>query len=250
MAPHTAAPAPSRPPVMLWTGLALLAIYVVLGLLIRLDPSAPFSQPLDDWWRALVGVGPDNPAYQWWLPMIFQFFGELGQLIIPLAVIGLLLALRRWRSAVFVLAASVATTLLSQGMKHFVNRPRPADDLAAGLFGPLFSVDHGSFPSGHCVTVATFAIAYAALIPASPTLWRRLWSVVAALLMIGIVWQRTLINAHWVTDACAGLIAGAGGSLLLIWAFWPWLVRDHLRSAVADGDQDRPSSLDAEPAGV
>ena len=33
-----------------------------------------------------------------------------------------------------------------------VDRPRPVDDLANGLLGPLFPVDHGSFPSGHAVS--------------------------------------------------------------------------------------------------
>lgn len=67
------------------------------------------------------------------------------------------------------------------------------------------------------------------LIPVSAVWARRIWLVVGALLAIGIVWQRTLINAHWFSDTVAGLIGGAAIALLLWWAFQPWLVRDHTR---------------------
>ena len=46
---------------------------------------------------------------------------------------------------------AVGSGLFSQGMKNLVDRPRPAADETLGLFGPLFTVDHGSFPSGHAV---------------------------------------------------------------------------------------------------
>ncbi|MNJ04708.1 hypothetical protein D3C73_1655920 [compost metagenome] len=44
-----------------------------------------------------------------------------------------------------------------------------------------------------------------------------------------MVWQRTLINAHWLSDTLFGLVAGVAGALLVWWAFWPLLQRDYGR---------------------
>ncbi|MFE5489613.1 hypothetical protein ACFQ7Z_06565 [Streptomyces virginiae] len=64
----------------------------------------------------------------------------------------LLLVRRRWASAGFLLTACLGgNTLVGQGLKHLVDRPRPAD--------PLVRVDHGSFPSGHAATAALLVVA-------------------------------------------------------------------------------------------
>ncbi|MGO7983606.1 phosphatase PAP2 family protein, partial [Rhizobium johnstonii] len=102
--------------------------------------------------------------------------------------------------------------------KNLVHRPRPAADIENGLFGPLFSVDHGSFPSGHSITVGFVIVGVAALITPGN---RLIWWCIAPLLAVGIVWQRTLINAHWLSDTLFGVIAGAAGTLIVWWAFWP-----------------------------
>jgi len=216
---------------MLWWALGLLAVFAAMGAAIAVDPSAPFPQPLDDAWRGLVGVGPDSGAYSWFLPMFFQLFGELPGVFVTVVVIPLALVLiGRWRSALFFLSViALAPGLLSQAMKNLVDRPRPAADPILGLFEPLFSVDHGSFPSGHSISAAATAVSIAALIPPSRALARRAWWVIGALLMAGMAWQRTLVNAHWLSDTLVGLVTGAGAALLLWWAFWPWLHRDYGR---------------------
>ena len=63
----------------------------------------------------------------------------------------------------------------------------------------------------------------AALIPPAR---RWIWWIAGALLSAGMVWQRTLINAHWFSDTLAGLAAGAGATLVLWWAFAPLLEKD------------------------
>jgi len=216
-----------RPIALLWWALGLLAAFIVMGVAVGLNPDAPFTQGIDDAWRALVGTSPDSGTYTWFGPMFFQFLGEapgaIAMMLIPvgLAVVG------RWRSALFFLAASlVSMGLYSQGMKNLVHRPRPAVDEALGLYGPLFQVDHGSFPSGHAVSAAALVFGIAALIPAARRTVRRVWWIVGAALMLGMMWQRTLINAHWLSDTVFGLVAGAAGVLLMWWAFWPWLQRD------------------------
>ena len=220
----------SRRP-LLWWSLGLLAVFVAFAAVIATNPESPIVQPLDDAWRRLVGVGPDSGAYTWFLPMFLQQLGQgLIALSVTLVIVIVLCVLGRWRSGLFFLSASLlGPGLISQTAKALVDRPRPADDAALGLFGPLFEVDHGSFPSGHAVTAGVIAITIGALIPASRHVARRVWWVVGALLVIGMIWQRTLVNAHWVTDAMAGTVAGVATWLLMWFAFWTWIRRDYGR---------------------
>lgn len=95
--------------------------------------------------------------------------------------------------------------------------------------GQLFTVDHGSFPSGHAVSAGALAVILVALIPAATKAARISVLVIGALLILGMIWQRTLINAHWLSDTIAGVFAGVGVAMLLWWAFEPWLRRDRGR---------------------
>lgn len=223
------APAP-RPAALLWTSLGLLAAFAAMAAAVVISPRSPFTQPLDDWWRSAVGVAPESSMYTWFLPMFFQHLGEgLGLVMLAGIVVGLALV-GRWRSALFIIASTVVSgVLLIQVTKNLVDRPRPAFDETVGLYGPLFAVDHGSFPSGHAATAAVLAFGIAALIPPTRVTARRVWWVFAILLMIGMIWQRTLVNAHWFSDTIFGLVAGAAGTLLLWWVDWPMIQQDYAR---------------------
>lgn len=207
------------------------AAFVLMAVAVAVNPSAPFTQGLDAWWRGIIGQGPDDTLYRGPVAMFFQDLGQIPGAILTIIVIPLVLVLfGRWRSALFFLAALLLCPLvLSQVTKNLVNRPRPAFDEAAGLAGPLFTVDHGSFPSGHAVTAGALAIAVAALIPPTHRALRAVWWVVAVLLVLGMMWQRTLINAHWLSDAFFGIVAGVVGALLMWWAFWPLFRADYGR---------------------
>ncbi|WES63076.1 phosphatase PAP2 family protein [Microbacter sp. GSS18] len=220
-----------RPARLLWWALGLTGAFTLMGVLVALDAERPFTQALDDVWRAFVGASPDGVAYRQPLAMFFQLLGEgPGALVMLILLPAGLAIVGRWRSALFFIAACMTGMgLYSQGMKNLVDRPRPAADEALGLFGPLFSVDHGSFPSGHAVSAGVLAVAVLALIPATHRVLRIVWGVVGGLIMLGMIWQRTLINAHWVSDAVFGAIAGSAAVLLMWWAFWPWLQKDYGR---------------------
>ncbi|UNK71357.1 phosphatase PAP2 family protein [Microbacterium sp. H1-D42] len=222
---------PPRNRTLLWVGLGLLLILVLQGAAILAAPEAPWTQALDDAWRAAVGAGPDDAVATGPIAMLFQEIGAipgfaLMMLILPaaLAIVG------RWRSMLFVIAAQLAGPgLVSQLAKNIVDRPRPAEDAAAGLFGPLVMVDHGSFPSGHSMSMGVIIVTIFALIPPTRRTWRIVWAVISVLLTMGMIWQRTLINAHWFSDTVVGILAGMGVALVLWWAFWPWLNRDYGR---------------------
>ncbi|UUT34713.1 phosphatase PAP2 family protein [Microbacterium elymi] len=216
---------------LLWWSIGLFAAFALMGVLIAVNPGSPFTQPLDDWWRGVIGASPDSGLYRTALPMLFQELGQIGGAILTMIVIPAALAIMgRWRSMLFFLSTSLVGALLfAQTMKNLVDRPRPAADAALGLYAPLFQVDHGSFPSGHAVTAGALVFGIAALIPASRHIARRTWWIIGALLMIGMIWQRTLINAHWLSDTVVGLAAGASAALLMWWAFWPLIRSDYGR---------------------
>lgn len=223
--------APKRPPTMLYFSFGLLAAFALMGMLVAINPAAPFTQPLDDWWRSIIGAAPDSTLYTSAVPMFFQHLGQAAGALVTVIIIPVALAvIGRWRSALFFVSASLlGPGVFSQVMKNLVDRPRPAADEALGLYGPLVMVDHGSFPSGHAVSAGVIAFAVAALIPPARVLARRIWWVAGTLLMLGMALQRTLINAHWLSDAAFGLAAGASAALLMWWAFWPLLQRDYGR---------------------
>lgn len=231
LAPAVAATRQPRTRGLLITSLVLLAVVGAQAVAVTSAPNSPWTQGVDDAWRSAVGVGHDSGAYTWALPMFFQQLGQLPGvvalfLLLPIA----LFIVGRWRSALFVMAVQFAAPgLVSQLLKNTVNRPRPAADEAAGLFGPLFTVDHGSFPSGHAVSAGALAVILVALKPAATKVARISVLVIGALLTLGMIWQRTLINAHWLSDTIAGVFAGVGVAMLLWWAFEPWLRRDRWR---------------------
>ncbi|WP_127473350.1 phosphatase PAP2 family protein [Microbacterium sulfonylureivorans] len=220
-----------RPLALLVWALVLLGAFGLMGLVVSLNAEGPFAQPIDDWWRRLVGAAPDGGSHTWFLPMFFQYLGEApGALFMVILLPVGLAVVGRWRSALFVFASClVSLGLYSQGMKNLVDRPRPAADDVLSLFGPLFTVDHGSFPSGHAVAAGALVAIVAALVPGDRRTLRLAWWVVGTLIAVGMMWQRTLINAHWLSDTFFGIVAGVAGVLLMWWAFWPWLQRDYGR---------------------
>ncbi len=223
--PAVSAPRSRRPLALLVAGLIGLALFAAFGLAVFQDVEAPFTQPLDDAWRRLVGAsGLDQVS--WVVPMAFQYLGEIpGAVLTILLIPAWLFVIRRWRSALFFLTAELAGSMVvSQLTKNLVDRPRPAEDIANTLFGPLFSVDHGSFPSGHAVSAGILLVAVAAILPPPK---RLAWWIVGSLIAVGMVWQRTLINAHWFSDAVFGVIGGASATLVLWWAFSTLLAKDY-----------------------
>ncbi|SFR68480.1 undecaprenyl-diphosphatase [Agromyces sp. CF514] len=232
-----------RPRVLLVLGLIGLALFVVFGIAVFQNVEAPFTQPMDDAWRALVGASSIDHV-TWAVPMFFQYLGELPGFTLALLLVPIwLFIVRRWRSALFWITAQLVGNFgVSQLTKNLVDRPRPADDLVNGLYGPLFSVDHGSFPSGHAVTAGILLIAVAAVLPPAK---RRIWWFIAPFLALGMIWQRTLINAHWFSDAVFGIIGGVSMTLVIWWLFSTLIAKDYGKPLFR---RARAATAPAEPA--
>jgi membrane-associated phospholipid phosphatase len=77
--------------------------------------------------------------------------GPIGGTIIVTVICLALLAVRRWRTALYVALAEAAGSGCSQLIKHVVLRHRPPH--------PLVTADLGSFPSGHVITALSVGLA-------------------------------------------------------------------------------------------
>ncbi|MFG2328095.1 phosphatase PAP2 family protein [Streptomyces sp. NPDC048604] len=196
-------------------GVLFLLVTAALAATVLARPERPVLQPLDDTWLRWMG-GPHDGPYAVVAAALNWFGGPLG-VVVPVGLLVFLAVRRRWPSLLCVLTAYlVGNFLVVQALKFGVDRPRPVD--------PLVRVDHGSFPSGHVAgTALLVVIAVALLVPAGR---RRGWWAAGAALTLAMMWSRTWLHAHWLSDTLAGATTGAGMALVLWWAFTPLLNRE------------------------
>lgn len=211
---------------MLISSGALLAGAVVLGWVIVVLYGGAV-EGLDPSWNRLMGQ-----IRQPWMLTIAYALNIIGGgwnaiLVVPLLIIGLLLALRRWRAAVYAAAAFVVSVGLTQLIKEIFGRSRPEDLLVAS--------DFGSFPSGHTANAATIA---AVLI----IVFRRWWVVIA-----GIIWtvamalSRTILSVHWLTDTIGAILVGAAAAMLVAAVLGRWARLPGFEQPVPGPDESGPS---------
>ena len=131
----------------------------------------------------------------------------VGVVIVPLAMVIWLLALRRpWAAGFSIVAAAVSAGLV-QLLKALFDRARPEFMLVAS--------DEGSFPSGHVANAATIAVVLALVFGLERSRWW-VWLAGAAY-VVAMALARTYLGVHWVTDTIGGALLGAGVAVML-WA--------------------------------
>ncbi|WP_100444158.1 phosphatase PAP2 family protein [Glycomyces xiaoerkulensis] len=184
---------------------------------IRNDPDPPF-QPLDDAWLRLTDGSHDGLL--WNAAVLFDRVGARPGTIAVLALAVLLVAMRRWWSALFAVAAATASGVLIDLLKLFGGRERPPENAAA--------VASLAFPSGHSAWMAAVVVAFTVIAVPVGAHW---WWPVAGLLVLGMMWSRTWLHAHWPTDTAAGAAVGVGTAMLCWWGFNPLLGRERARRA-------------------
>lgn len=223
--------APTRNRSLLINGGSLLAVFAFVALLIASPITMPKVQSLDDTFRAWIGAAPGDANYQWFLPVALQYGGDtLGAAIICAVLVVVCLIFKRWWHALYAaLSLFLVAGVLAQIFKALFDRERPAADEVAGLYSSIYPTDTGSFPSGHSAAAGVFAVTFVVLAPWAWTRIRRVLPWVGALLVIAMMLQRTLTNAHWLSDTIAGAALGVGGSLLLWYVMQPKLDAEQAR---------------------
>jgi undecaprenyl-diphosphatase len=179
-----------------------LALAGALGVVIFYrEHNKPFGFELE--WMSEI-VAHRSPLWSA-IALVFNALGGglLASFIIPLGIIGLLLAWRRVWAAIYFAIAAVASATVVQLLKQLFGRPRPTDQLV--------SPDFGSFPSGHSANAALIATVLGIVLA-------RWWVWAAgAIYTIAMMLSRTYLGAHWISDTVGGMLVGAGIAVI-VWA--------------------------------
>ncbi|WP_370562606.1 phosphatase PAP2 family protein [Luteimonas salinilitoris] len=163
---------------------------------IREAEAIPFDEPLLQFAHALGREGFDR---------VFLFFSAIGydRGVVPfdIALVVVLLALRRYREGVFAAIALGGSALLNIAVKQVFARERPA------LWESIAPEATYSFPSGHAM--GSMSLALVLVLLAWPTRWR--WPALAAMAvfvpMVGL--SRVYLGVHYPSDILAGWAAAS-----------------------------------------
>jgi membrane-associated phospholipid phosphatase len=231
-----------RWPALVAAGILLLTAAAFAGVM-RAERARPPVTGLDQAWLSAV-VRTRAAGLTDFFKVLSVIGGPVGGTVIVAVICLALLAVRRWRTALYIALAEAAGSGCSQLIKHVVLRHRPPR--------PLVTADLGSFPSGHVITTlgVGLALAFAFTRPGRPR--RRALAGVAAATAL-MMYCRTYLAAHWLTDTVEGALAGGGIGLLLWWIFTPALARDRgrpfrLRRPAEPGGADAHAAEPASPA--
>lgn len=183
-----------------WASLSALAVLLTGAVTLLANGNNPPFQKYDDGWHHLM-LSSRTP----WLTdanRVLDFAGNTGMVIYGVALF-LVLLRRHRRLAAFAAGANLGTLGITHLIKFLVARPRPEDRLV--------HVDSGAYPSGH-VSATVAAMVVTAVVLGKMWMW-----ISGAILSLAMMYSRTYLGAHWVSDTVAGALLGAGLTLLL-WA--------------------------------
>ncbi|MGC2940826.1 MULTISPECIES: phosphatase PAP2 family protein [unclassified Brevibacterium] len=223
-----------QPAWLLWATLPAILIVFAFGLWLRLDHIGPTG--LDESWLGLVGLDRGSVAY-WTAVTLAEVGGGTGVVICTGLLAAVFLIAKRFRAAIFLVTAMLAGIATSEVLKAIVTRLRPGDQLYESL--------GYSYPSGHSMGAAALAMSLAIIaarahhrrtsteadppsqqsptIREDPAARRQVdrsnatavfplpfhWSfALAAVWILAMMWSRTALQVHWLTDTIAGALIG------------------------------------------
>lgn len=186
-----AVPADGRRTVVLVIGILAGIAFVVLRFVVILGGRHPL--PADVWWHGvMVAMLAGTGVVIAWIPSIVG--GTIGMIVIGILLVLVFLWRRRpWDAATIAISIAIVVAI-GAPMASVIARVRPADSLAETVAT--------SFPSGHTAVATTLAVTLGLLL--------RRWYVwlIGAAWVAWMMWARTYLHAHWLTDVVAGLLEG------------------------------------------
>jgi YegS/Rv2252/BmrU family lipid kinase len=202
---------PDRRTATLAAGITCLALGVLLAILVAAGATDGFDRAIGE--PLAVTHGPVHAAGRW-VEAAFEFW--------PFVVYTLVLTVALWikgyrRAAVYAVVVNAAAFVVSQVVKHVVDRDRPEWQ------DPLSPYTGLAYPSGHVIHAAAFfgVTSALALIFIRKTALRRLVVTVSVLLTLLICADRLVLGRHHVTDVLGGLLFGVGLVLLGLVVYSP-----------------------------
>ncbi len=184
-----------------WWLLAVLAwgLFGSMAALVVARGGAPFDVPLLLALHRHATPALDQAA------IFFTFVGNTGPMITAGVLTTAALARVGRRRAAWLFAAGVGgSMLLTQVIKYWVARPRPA------LWVSIRPEHTFSFPSGHAMDTAALATALFFVLPRH----RRAWAL-APLFALVVGWARLYLGVHNPSDVLAGWSSAVGWVLLV-----------------------------------
>ena len=178
---------------------SLLLALVLLGAFFV--PAGPLA--LDSRWSELMQ--DVETSFLTHLALISNALGHGVWRALTVAGIGIaLLVARRWAALIAFALTEALTPMLVNLIKLAVDRERPP--------GSMLDAHGTSYPSGHAAYAGATAVAVVFLLSA-PGPRRRLFFVPAAVAIAVMVWSRTYLQVHWLSDAVAGATLGVAATL-------------------------------------
>ncbi|MEU4160364.1 phosphatase PAP2 family protein [Actinoplanes sp. NPDC026670] len=193
-----------------WPDLLAVVAFVALTVALARGHLLDLDQQVADWSLS------HQPSVPFWTARVFNYLGQGGQVLMPVAVIltGLLVWRTRSIRAVLPFVAAFVLTLFTIGpAKVFFDRAAPkftGPDRAV-LFNPYAEGDLAlSYPSGHMGNVlvwyAVLALLATALLGRSLT--RTEWIAIRVVPVVIVFVTTVYLGYHWITDSVAGVLLG------------------------------------------
>jgi undecaprenyl-diphosphatase len=155
--------------------------------------------------RLNAGSAVNSPA---WFMEALRDVTALGSFtILTFAVVfvaAYLLALRRYRLAILLMASALLATGVSTLLKLAMDRARPS------LVEHAVTTYTASFPSGHALLTAAIILPMAVLLSRTSAVPAARWTIVVSGLLITFLVgsSRVYLGVHWPTDVLAGWCIG------------------------------------------
>ncbi|MCA0347419.1 MAG: phosphatase PAP2 family protein [Actinobacteria bacterium] len=195
----------SRPATIAVAVLAL-ALVCTVGAWIALRGGEPFA--IDSVWLSMIGVDPGSAGYAAAATLAAVGSAVGVSLCVGIASAWLFVAGSRVNAVVLATTAVVGVAC-SELLKLLIARPRP--------FDALLEPSGFSYPSGHSMGAAALATGLALVALAHVGARRsRAWVIIAAVSWVTLMmWSRTALHVHWLSDTIAGALLGWSVAVLV-----------------------------------
>lgn len=203
-------------------GVSAAIAFVALRLIVAAGDHSPLA--MDVWWHDLMAAArSDTWILVAWVPAVVG--GTIGMVGVGALLILVLLWRRRGWDAATLAIAMIVVVAIGATMAAVIGRTRPADSLAESMAT--------SFPSGHTAVATTVVVILGFLL--------RRWYVwmLGAVWVLTMMWSRTYLHAHWLSDVIAGMLEGVAVAAL-VWVAVE-AARDRHASRVVAAISSEPS---------